>query len=415
MSSLFAQSTDFTCGPACLVAALNHTAKKAAFSQADELQIWREANTVYMGDGLPGTSAYGLALAAQLRGLHTTIYDFDHAHLFAISENPNNAARMETLLAIVKSDEARYRLAHGTVHYRRPWPDEVAAHLVAGDIAIVLATDQREGELHWVLVTGQDKKGNFILHDPYPYDNERSKKTDSFTLPPKRFWQWVSHTPANLQTFLFLRPFTSLDAEPDLPYLTQQTDFTCGPACLLSAIRLLKPALHLLPQEEFRIWRAANTIYMVDGHPGCGPHALAVQAQQYRLRAHLHAHNTLAMFCHWNRHNQKELPHITLMHGYDEQLAAAIPQTPGPFGLPDVAVHLAAGRLVMLLDTSIEAGHWLLVTGVTGHGAKRRWKVHDPLLEEGQTSPLHVYTDVQLAQKLVCSHTGGQAMLALSA
>ena len=50
------QSTDFTCGPSSLMMAMTALDKSQAIDRAHELQLWREANTVFMGKGHPGSS-----------------------------------------------------------------------------------------------------------------------------------------------------------------------------------------------------------------------------------------------------------------------------------------------------------------------------------------------------------------------
>src|SRR4051812_16382751 len=62
------QSLDFTCGPSSLMMAMTALDKKQPIDRAHELQLWREANTVFMGKGHPGSSPYGLALAGWRRG-----------------------------------------------------------------------------------------------------------------------------------------------------------------------------------------------------------------------------------------------------------------------------------------------------------------------------------------------------------
>src|SRR3954471_1918364 len=67
------QSTDFTCGPSSLMMAMTALDKSQAIDRAHELQLWREANTVFMGKRHPGSSPYGLALAGWRRGFSVTL------------------------------------------------------------------------------------------------------------------------------------------------------------------------------------------------------------------------------------------------------------------------------------------------------------------------------------------------------
>lgn len=65
----YRQSTDFTCGPASLMMAMAWLRPKATkLTQGLELDIWREATTIYMTSGHGGCHPLGLALAAARRG-----------------------------------------------------------------------------------------------------------------------------------------------------------------------------------------------------------------------------------------------------------------------------------------------------------------------------------------------------------
>ena len=64
----YPQTTDFTCGPACLLMAMGALQPARVLERREELQIWREATTVFMTSGHGGCSPQGLALAAWRRG-----------------------------------------------------------------------------------------------------------------------------------------------------------------------------------------------------------------------------------------------------------------------------------------------------------------------------------------------------------
>ncbi len=64
---LYVQTLPFTCGAACLLmsfAALGHPAPP---TRKKEVQLWREATTIFMAGGHGGCSGQGLALAAHRR------------------------------------------------------------------------------------------------------------------------------------------------------------------------------------------------------------------------------------------------------------------------------------------------------------------------------------------------------------
>ncbi len=69
----YPQTTDFTCGPACLLMAMGALQPERLLERREELQIWREATTVFMTSGHGGCSPQGLALAAWRRGFQVRL------------------------------------------------------------------------------------------------------------------------------------------------------------------------------------------------------------------------------------------------------------------------------------------------------------------------------------------------------
>lgn len=65
----YPQTTEFTCGPACLLMAMGALQPERLLERREELQVWREATTVFMTSGHGGCSPQGLALAAWRRVL----------------------------------------------------------------------------------------------------------------------------------------------------------------------------------------------------------------------------------------------------------------------------------------------------------------------------------------------------------
>jgi hypothetical protein len=45
-----------------------------------------------------------------------------------------------------------------------------------------------------------------------------------------------------------------------VPFYRQASQFTCGPACLMMAMKFFQPSLHLTRELEFDIWREANLV-----------------------------------------------------------------------------------------------------------------------------------------------------------
>ena len=70
----YQQTTDFTCGPASLMMAMHKVDSQVQPDRALELDLWREATTIFMTSGHGGCHPLGLALAAARRGFEADVY-----------------------------------------------------------------------------------------------------------------------------------------------------------------------------------------------------------------------------------------------------------------------------------------------------------------------------------------------------
>ncbi|MCX5795004.1 MAG: peptidase C39 family protein [Elusimicrobia bacterium] len=71
--------------------------------------------------------------------------------------------------------------------------------------------------------------------------------------------------------------------KPRIPYYAQSAEFTCGPACVLMALKRFDPSLPLNRTLEFEVWRQCNMI----GVPGADPYGLCVPLQDAGLKVRL--------------------------------------------------------------------------------------------------------------------------------
>ena len=78
----YAQTLDFTCGPAAIMMAMHALDRAMPLDQTSEIRLWRELTTVFMTSGLGGCSPEGLALAAQRRGFHVELFLGDRGVMF---------------------------------------------------------------------------------------------------------------------------------------------------------------------------------------------------------------------------------------------------------------------------------------------------------------------------------------------
>ena len=88
---------------------------------------------------------------------------------------------------------------------------------------------------------------------------------------------YEDHSPA-LRYQKRIRQFDPSHWQRPIPWYRQTTEFTCGPASLMMALRALDKRYTFNREEELRLWREATTIYMTSGHGGCHPLGLALAA-----------------------------------------------------------------------------------------------------------------------------------------
>ncbi|UCH27638.1 MAG: GNAT family N-acetyltransferase/peptidase C39 family protein [Trueperaceae bacterium] len=177
----YAQSLDFTCGPAALMMALRSLGYDAAFGRDLELELWREATTIFMLSGHGGCSPYGLAVAALRRGFGATVVSRDAAVPFL------DSVRRPEKKDVISLCHERFledlQNLGGAVEIQNFTFDDVVARLSRGAIPLLLVSGYRlygEKQPHWVVVTGYDSS-HLYLHDPWiPPGTDRA---DSLNLP----------------------------------------------------------------------------------------------------------------------------------------------------------------------------------------------------------------------------------------
>ncbi|WP_341501358.1 GNAT family N-acetyltransferase/peptidase C39 family protein [Gallaecimonas sp. GXIMD4217] len=171
-----------------------------------------------------------------------------------------------------------------------------------------------------------------------------------------------------------------------VPFYPQQTEFSCGPACLLMALSALKKRHKPTLSDELAIWREATTIFMTSGHGGCSGEGLALAAHRRGLAVSLCVSDHEVPFIDGVRSAAKK---EVLALVYQDFLAAlhkahipVIAQRLEPEGL---ARHLAGGGLALVLISSyqfsrLKAPHWVLVVAMD----ERFVYLHDPDQDPGQ-------------------------------
>jgi hypothetical protein len=161
------QSLDFTCGPASLMMAMRALDKTQPIDRAHELQLWREANTVFMGKGHPGSGPYGLALAAWRRGFKPELW-LSRRGPFLLSYQ-KQVDRRKVAALMQREDEKLVKAAKLPVDIRKWTIADLAAAMRAGAVPLVLVSTRLfhgDNGPHWVAVAGIDA-AHVTVNDPW--------------------------------------------------------------------------------------------------------------------------------------------------------------------------------------------------------------------------------------------------------
>ncbi|MFJ4157583.1 peptidase C39 family protein [Pseudomonas sp. NPDC089752] len=170
----YAQTTEFTCGAACLLMAMAAIERGRPLLRTEEIQLWREATTIFMTAGHGGCSPQGLALAAWRRGFDVRMVLSQTGSLFI--DGVRSAQKKEVMKQVedgfveaLSETDVQQILASGL---------DVRSALQAGFKPLVLISSYRftrHKAPHWVLVTGCDDEFVY-LHDP-DVDHSRHKRS----------------------------------------------------------------------------------------------------------------------------------------------------------------------------------------------------------------------------------------------
>jgi hypothetical protein len=162
----FHQTSEFTCGPACIMMALAWADRKFEPAPAFEFRLWREATTICMGAGPGGCEPYGMAVALAHHGLKPEVYVSRAGPYFLDTAKSADKRRVMQLTQVEFEREAS---ALAIPSHLTPVTESVLMPaLDAGSVAIVLVSGYHmvpRGKPHWIFAFGRDGS-HVLVHDP---------------------------------------------------------------------------------------------------------------------------------------------------------------------------------------------------------------------------------------------------------
>lgn len=179
----YEQTTDFTCGAACLNMALARYVSRDYLDPVWEIRFWREATTVFMMSGMGGCEPFGLAVTAHAYGLEPEIYVTDTNVLFL--DTVRNLEKRQVMELAQRDFRRRVEEAAIPVLNFAASLHTIRAAIERGHSAIVLISGYYmfgKKVPHWVLVHGDDGR-HLILNDPWVEEKTSETASDASNLP----------------------------------------------------------------------------------------------------------------------------------------------------------------------------------------------------------------------------------------
>lgn len=202
----YEQTTDFTCGPAALMMAMQALKPGLDIDRRLELRLWRESTTIFMTSGHGGCDPLGLALAAYRRGFAVQVY-LNHRAPFMI-ESVRSEAKREVIREVHQDFVEEIERIKIPVDYRTVRINEVEAAFRDGAVPVILISSYRiyaQKFPHYLTITGFDE--HFIYgHDPLIERTQYKSPTDSMHIPIAKaeFERMTRYGKSQQQAVLFL-------------------------------------------------------------------------------------------------------------------------------------------------------------------------------------------------------------------
>ena len=167
----YAQTAEFSCGPACVVMVLKFLEPSLRMDRDLEFEVWRQCNMV----GVRGADPYGLSVPLIDAGYEVRLITqrrqvINSAQWRRRLVRHFSSEEVELSLLGMKQNRARALRRHLKITFNRPLVDDILTGLSGGYVPIALVHMGVVHSLnipHWVVVTGADRE-TIQFNDPYP-------------------------------------------------------------------------------------------------------------------------------------------------------------------------------------------------------------------------------------------------------
>lgn len=210
----FRQTTEFTCGPACVIMALAWADPAFEPGMAVEFALWREATTIFLSSGPGGCDPYGLAAAMRRRGLDPEVHvNRPGPYFLDTVRSPDKRSVMRLTQQQLHREATELGVQ---THLAEASESVLISAFDTGAVAIVLLSGYhmvRRRVPHWVFAFGHS--GRFVLiHDPAPHcpdDRSRAQPAaaEASAVPWRTFMQMTRFGRDRLSAAILVRKGSS--------------------------------------------------------------------------------------------------------------------------------------------------------------------------------------------------------------
>lgn len=176
-----------------------------------------------------------------------------------------------------------------------------------------------------------------------------------------------------------------------VPWHEQTLEFTCGPACLIMAMRAFDPSLAPTRSLELKLWREATTIFMTSGLGGCGPYGLALAAARRGFGAEIWVSDDGVQMVETVRSAEKKAVMALVQADMEAEIREReLPLHYGVLDDADLEAAFDAGAIPLVLISSWQiyrekSPHWVVISGFDEHFVY----VNDPFVDyEEEETPI---------------------------
>ena len=175
----YAQSSDFSCGPACVLMVMKHFDQDIEIGRELEFEVWRQCNMI----GIKGADPFGLSVPlidadydVRLITQRSKIVEYEPWRRRLIRHF--SSEEIELSLFGMKENRQRALRRRLRVTYKRPVVADIQRGIRGDSVPIALVHMGVVHSLnipHWIVVTDADRE-QVVFNDPYPPKGRKGLK-----------------------------------------------------------------------------------------------------------------------------------------------------------------------------------------------------------------------------------------------